>query len=301
MALPLPFHELHHLRSRLILETATVYQPDVLLVDHMPHGAMGELTPTLEALHGTSTRIILGLRDIIDHPEVVKRRWRDEGAFDALARYYDQVLVYGSRDVFDIAAECDWPAELARLVRYCGYVCTPDRPDHPKRVRAKCLGPVPSGRLIVAMAGGGADGYPLMSTLLDALPAICATQPSVAVLVTGPFMPEAERQDLKRRAEKLPVRVRTVVRDPLSYVAAADLVVAMAGYNTTVELMNFGTRTLLVPRRGPSCEQRMRAQRFAERGWVNQLDPDELRADRLAVSVLAALASSAAYELGVVA
>jgi predicted glycosyltransferase/nucleoside-diphosphate-sugar epimerase len=293
LALPLPFHELQHLRSRLILETATVYQPDVLLVDHMPHGAMGELTPTLQALHGTSTRIILGLRDIIDQPEVVKRRWRDEGAFDALARYYDQVLVYGSRDVFDIAAECDWPAELAKLVRYCGYVCTPDRPDHPKRVRAKCLGPMPSGRLIVAMAGGGADGYPLMSTLLDALPEICATQPSVAVLVTGPFMPEAERQDLKGRAEKLPVRVRTVVRDPLSYVAAADLVVAMAGYNTTVELMSIGTRTLLVPRRGPSCEQRMRAQRFAERGWVNQLDPDELRADRLAVSVLAALASSA--------
>ena len=154
------------------------------------------------------------------------------------------------------------------------------------------LGQGALGRLIVAMAGGGADGYPLMSTLLDALPEIGATQPSVAVLVTGPFMPEAERQDLKSRAEKLPVRVRTVVRDPLSYVAAADLVVAMAGYNTTVELMNFGTRALLVPRRGPSCEQRMRAQRFAERGWVNQLDPDELRADRLAVSVLAALASS---------
>jgi dTDP-D-glucose 4,6-dehydratase len=40
----------------------------------------------------------------------------------------------------------------------------------------------------------------------------------------------------------------------------------------------------------PSSEQRMRASQFAQRGWVSQLDPDELRPDRLAAAVLAALA-----------
>ncbi|TMD97283.1 MAG: glycosyltransferase [Chloroflexi bacterium] len=120
--------------------------------------------------------------------------------------------------------------------------------------------------MIVAMAGGGADAYALMRTLVDAVPEIRATQPCTFVIVTGPFMPELERRDLKQRAEGLPVRLRTMVGDPLKYLAAADLVVAMAGYNTTMEVLRMGTPALLVPRRGPSSEQRMRARRSRPAG-----------------------------------
>jgi predicted glycosyltransferase len=255
----------------------------------MPHGAMGELIPVLDALRGGPTRVVLGLRDIIDAPHVVRQRWQTEGAYDALARYYDEVLIYGSQDVFDVCRAYEWPDNLAALVHYCGFVCTPQAPDDPKRMRARRLAGVPRGAMIAAMAGGGADAHELMSTLLDALPAINAERPCVLEIVTGPFMPDAQRLDLKRRAESLPVRMRTMVRNPLSRVAAADLVVAMAGYNTTMEVLRQGTPTLLVPRRGPSSEQRMRASQFAQRGWVSQLDPDDLRPDRLARAVLAAL------------
>src|SRR5207244_7039160 len=177
LALPLPFAEVQQLRSRLILETALTFGPDVLLVDHMPHGAMGELAPTLDALQGSPTRVVLGVRDIIDAPEVVQRRWRAEGALDAVTRYYDQVLVYGSRDVFDLAHEYRWPAPVAELVDYCGYVCTPDSPGHPRRVRSRRLAGVPGGKLIVAMAGGAAGAHGLMSALLGGVPAIRANQP----------------------------------------------------------------------------------------------------------------------------
>ena len=290
LSLPLDFGHLRQLRSRLIHEAAMAFAPDVLLVDHMPHGAMGELIPVLDALRGGPTRVVLGLRDIIDAPQVVRQRWRAEGAYDALARYYDEVLIYGSQDVFDVCNAYDWPDDLAALAHYCGFVCTPQAPDDPKRMRARRLAGVPRGAMIAAMAGGGADAHELMSTLLDALPAIHAERPCVLEIVTGPFMPDAQRLDLKRRAESLPVRMRTLVRNPLSRVAAADLVVAMAGYNTTMEVLRQGTPTLLVPRRGPSSEQRMRATQFAQRGWVSQLDPDEMRPDRLAAAVLAALA-----------
>jgi len=291
LSLPLDFGEVRQLRSRLILEAAMAFRPDVLLVDHMPHGAMGELVPTLDALLESSTRVVLGVRDIIDAPDVVRRRWMAEGALDAVSKFYDQVLVYGSRDVFDVCTEYGWPDEFVELIRYCGYLCTPDAPDQANRVRSRRLAGIPRGRMIVAMAGGGADGHELMSTLLDALPEICAVQPCMLVAVTGPFMPEDERQDLKRRAEGLPVRLRTMVRDPVSYVAAADLVVAMAGYNTTMEVLRLGTPALLVPRRGPSSEQRMRARRFAERGWVSQLDPDDLSPQRMAEAVLDVLST----------
>jgi predicted glycosyltransferase len=128
-----------------------------------------------------------------------------------------------------------------------------------------------------------------MSTLLDALPMIRAQRPCALEIVTGPFMPDHQRAELKRRAQSLPVRMRTMVRNPLGRVAAADLVVAMAGYNTTMEILHLGTPALLVPRRGPSREQRMRAARFAERGWVCEMDPEELTPQHLANAVLAVL------------
>jgi predicted glycosyltransferase len=130
-----------------------------------------------------------------------------------------------------------------------------------------------------------------MSTLLDALPAIHAVKPCVLEVVTGPFMPDEQRLDLKRRAQSLPVRMRTMVRNPLGRVAAADLVVAMAGYNTTMEILRLGTPALLVPRRGPSREQRMRTSRFADRGWVAELSPDLLTPKHLARAVIEALSS----------
>ena len=64
----------------------------------------------------------------------------------------------------------------------------------------------------------------------------------------------------------------------------------MAGYNTTMEILHSGKRAILIPRRGPSAEQRMRAQLFAAQGWVEMIDPDCLDAANVAAQVCGALA-----------
>jgi predicted glycosyltransferase len=293
VSLPLPFADVHALRRELIRSAVLSFQPHILLVDHMPHGAMGELLPTLEALRasGANTRIVLGLRDILDAPEVVRRRWEVEGAYEAIERYYDTVLVYGKREVFDLAEQYGFAPSVSERLRYTGYVCTPQTPRYTARARAKYL---PSSdtetKLIVAMAGGGADGYPMMRALLDALGAINARQRCFLAIVAGPFMPAEQRRDLEARARGLPVRVSMSVSDTLSYIEAADLTIAMAGYNTTMEILRSGKRAILIPRRGPSAEQRMRAGLFAARGWVEMIDPDDLDIDNVAAQVCGALA-----------
>jgi predicted glycosyltransferase len=288
VSLPISGAELLALRSDLISCAAQSFCPDVVLVDHMPHGALGELVPTLEALRATPTKFVLGLRDILDAPATVRRTWRAEGAFDVVEDHYDLVLVYGSQAVFDVAAEYRWKPAAAALVEYCGYVCTPASGAKARRVRSADLAD-PNGRLIVAMAGGGADGYPMMDTLLDALDEIGRSDPVSLVLVTGPFMPAEQRRDLKARAHGRPVKVRKTVSDAASYIAAADVVVAMAGYNTTAEILRSRTPAVLVPRAAPSAEQRIRARLFAERGWVRVVDPDELGPSTLAAAVVEAL------------
>jgi predicted glycosyltransferase len=253
---------------------------------------MGELLPTLDAIRqtGLGTKIVLGLRDILDSPEIVSTRWRGEGAYEAIERYYDMVLVYGSREVFDMADQYGFSPVMRERMAYTGYVCTPQAPRYTARARAKY---VPSSdketKLIVVMAGGGADAYPMMRAMLDALPAIQARQRVMLAMVTGPFMPKEQRHDLESRAKGLPARVSMEVSDTISYIEAADLVVAMCGYNTTMEILRSGRRALLIPRVGPSAEQRTRAQLFAEQGWVDMLAPDDLAPGLVADAVVDAL------------
>jgi predicted glycosyltransferase len=283
------FADVLDIRRAMLRTTVEAFRPDVLLVDHMPHGAMGELVPTLEALQDEPTVVVLGLRDILDAPAVVRERWRLEGAYEAVEHYYDRVLVYGSPDVFDVATEYGWPDGARSKIQYCGYVCAPPPPAASEVVRARYPETAREGRLVVAMAGGGADAYPLFDALLDGVRKIQAADDCRFVLITGPFLPAERRLELVARAQGLPVDVVASVADPVGYAAAADLVVAMAGYNTSAEILSVGTPAILVPRSGPSAEQQMRARLFAERGWVDWLRPQELSPETLAEAIGTAL------------
>jgi predicted glycosyltransferase len=95
-------------------------------------------------------------------------------------------------------------------------------------------------------------------------------------------MPAELIADLDHRASQLPIHMMESVHDLLSYIAAADLVIAMAGYNTSVEILRMKTPAILIPRAGPSAEQRTRARLFSARQWVDMIDPDELTPDNLA-------------------
>lgn len=285
--LAVSFDEVLEMRQQLILSALKSFAPDVLLVDHMPHGAMGELVPALDALKAMGTQMVLGLRDILDDPSVILRRWAVEGAFEAIEQYYSRVLIYGMREVFDLTSQYQFPEALVDRVNYCGYVCNQDQPLNSARVRANFLTGARAGtKLIVAMAGGGADAYPMMRNLLDAVERIHKEQDCSVAMITGPFMPAHLSADLNQRAQKLPVRMIESVDDSLSYIAAADLVVAMAGYNTSVEILRMRRPAILIPRAGPSAEQRMRSRLFAARRWVDYIDPDDLTPERLGQKIL---------------
>ena len=283
--LSMSFPEILQLRKQLISNVLLNYTPDIFLVDHMPHGAMGELLPALEAIKHSRihTQVVLGLRDILDSPDVTINRWKIEGAYDVIERYYARILVFGMQDVYDVVERYQIPEGDARKVFYCGYVTNLAKASDAQNIRARYLADKSTNtKLVVVMAGGGADAYPMMSTLIDALPKVLEDQPCVLAVITGPFMPAELIGDLSHRATQLPIHMMESVNDSLSYISAADLVIAMAGYNTSVEILRMKKPAILIPRAGPSAEQRTRATLFADKHWVDMIDPDELTPDKLA-------------------
>ena len=283
--LRMSFPEILQLRKELVSNALLSYAPDIFLVDHMPHGAMGELLPALEAMKhfGLHTQNVLGLRDILDSPEVTINRWQVEGAYDVIERFYTRILVFGMQDVYDIAEKYQLPENATKKLFYCGYVANLDHEKNAYSIRARYLAGKPADtRLIAVMAGGGADAYHMMSTLIEALHKVLEDQSCSVAVITGPFMPVELIADLERRAGHLPIQMLEAVTDATSYISAADLVIAMAGYNTSVEILRNKTPAILIPRAGPSAEQRTRAKLFSAKHWVDTIDPDALTPESLA-------------------
>jgi predicted glycosyltransferase len=280
------------LRSAIIMEVATHFAPDVMLVDHAPLGMKGELMSTLQAVRRDrpGTRLLLGLRDVLDEPEKVRRQWATQDLYRTIDATYDEVLVYGQRDIFDLVAAYAFPPQLAARTHFCGYIQREASVHLDATVRDELrLGTEP---LVLVTAGGGEDGAGLLELSLDALALLAERRQALqAVIITGPLMAAAERARLEVRARQLPATVRVLPFHPNvpSLMRASAVVVSMGGYNTICEIATSGRPAVVVPRTHPRLEQYIRAQAFAARGLLSAQSMDRLTQAALAESIEQAL------------
>lgn len=277
--LDISLQKLVAMRSRAILGTLTAFEPDVLIVDHLPRGAMRELEPVLAQLRRRGhTRLVLGLRDVLEAPEIVRSEWQHAANEAAIRDYYDAVWVYGDQTVYDQAREYSLSPDVAAQLRYLGYLDPAERlAPVPQGDLLESIGLEP-GRLALCMVGGGQDGEQLAMAFAQAAP-----HDMNSVVVTGPFMaPEAQDRLRRLAAAKPRLRVLDFVEEPTMLLRQADRLVAMGGYNTVIEALSFEKHTLIVPRALPRLEQRIRAERLRDLGLLHMLPEEELSPAALA-------------------
>lgn len=287
------------LRASIILAAVAGFEPDLILVDKKPLGVNDELAPALEYARDRlpACRNALVLRDILDAPERTARQWREDRCDEHIGALYDAVLVLGSEEVFDACREYRFSADVCRKVHYCGYLARKPGRRPPDAVR-RSLG-IERGRMVLVTPGGGEDGYALVDAYVAALPQLPAGGAITSVIVTGSDMPAEQRRAIEGRCAGAPdVRVLEFVDDMMAYMAAADLVVSMGGYNTFCEIATAGRRAVIVPRAKPVLEQSVRAERFAARGLLSAVPPERLSPATLAEAVRAELARVEAGEPG---
>ena len=97
-----------------------------MIVDKRPSGIDGELLETLRALRRrrSSTKVVLGVRDILDEPERTRTSLEKTHFFETIREYYDEVWIYGSKDIFNAVSEYRFPLDIVRKTRFCGYEST---------------------------------------------------------------------------------------------------------------------------------------------------------------------------------
>lgn len=283
--------EMLRLRSHLILTAAAHFQPDLLLVDKKPEGLRNELREALGYLsrHSPHTKRVLLLRDILDTPEATIHQWQQNNCYHVAQEQYDQLWVVGIKEIFDLPEEYRFPLPLQHKVRFCGYL-NRELGRVARPVLRQQLGVQPEEPLVVVTPGGGGDGYAAVEAYLGAM-AIHSTPPKT-VIISGPEMPAPQRQALHLTAQAHPtVQLLEFTDDLMSYLNAADVVVAMGGYNTTCELLTLRKPAILIPRTRPVQEQWIRAQRLVQRGLVQAIHPQQLTPQRLLTALQVALRS----------
>ena len=252
------------LRAGLIQSSVERYEPDLLIVDKEPTGFRGELLPTLEYLRMRGrTRTVLGLRDVLDEPELLSAEWERKGATAAAENLYDEIWVYGVRDVYDPTEGLSLSEKTRARMHWTGYLRreitdASDAPDTP---------------YILITPGGGGDGAAMVSLVLSAYEQDPDLAPN-AVLVYGPFLSGDVRDAFDARVAKLNGRVTAMGFESRieSYFAGALGVVCMGGYNTFCEVLSFDKPAVILPRTKPRLEQWIRASRAEDLGLVRMLD-----------------------------
>ncbi len=282
--------EIRELRSAILLTAVKAFQPEVVLVDKHPFGASGEFKAGLKALRRAGGRAVLGLRDILDDPAQVLQEWRPRKIPQRIAKYYEQVLVYGDRAVFDPITAYGFPRALAERTRFCGYVLCQENawslenfewPFLPRESRRR---PV-----VLATMGGGEDGFRTLEHFMRS----AAGAPWDAVAIAGPMTPDPEQAMLENLAAEAGVRFRHFVPHLSVLFGYIDALVCMGGYNTLVEAAALGVPTVCVPRVTPRVEQLMRAEAFERLGLLQVCRPEHLNPQRLRSKIDRALTTPA--------
>ncbi|MCB1849754.1 MAG: response regulator [Gammaproteobacteria bacterium] len=275
--LDLQTKELVSLRSHSINAAVSAFDPDVFIVDNVPRGALNELDDTLSGINAKGrTRLVLGLRDVLDTPEATLAEWQARNNLNTIQWHYDEVWVYGDPNVYDLCQQVGFGESFDRKVRFTGYldarkraqprsgdIVTPSSQDAPPCTAAYNL----------CLVGGGQDGFALAEAFA------LAQQPEggIGLLITGPFMEPDKVARLEAIARNKPdLKILGFVAEPTRLLQNARRVVAMGGYNTANEVLAFLRPTLIVPRIRPRLEQLVRAQRLAELGHIDMLHPDHL-------------------------
>ena len=263
-------------RGAILHETIGRAQPDVLITELFPFGRRvlaEEFLAVLHQAHAMRPRplVLSSIRDIL----VAPKRERIAETAARIDEFYDAVLVHGDPALAPL--DLSWPVDetFRKIIHYTGYVdeeaAAPEQVDR-------------AG--IVVSGGSSAASLPLYRAALEAARIVAHKNWHILI---GRGIDDVAFETLSRAAPAH-AKVERARPDFRRLLAAAELSISQAGYNTCVDLLRSGPRAILVPfELDRETEQRLRAESLQRNGLAQILPETRLTGHALAASVAFAL------------
>ena len=268
-------------RAKALFDAYRATNAHLLMFELFPFGRRQmrfEIESVLQDAVGRRERpvIVSSVRDILVAQEKPER---NEEMLQRVEKYFDHVLIHGD----DALIPFDRTFPLAERIRdklhYTGYVV--DRSGR---------GAINTGQgsdEVIVSAGGGAVGADLLKTAIAARALSKLHNRTWRVLV-GVTVDQATFDALAALSGP-GIVVERSRPDFTALVTNAALSISQGGYNTVMEVLEAGTRAVIVPYAGGAeTEQTMRAQELARHTPIEVLDESALSSQTLAAAVDAA-------------
>jgi predicted glycosyltransferase len=241
--------EFVELAQHWVRQTLTALHPDLLLVDTFPQGYFNELDRFLKQCPKAA---------LIYRP--LKEMHAGAPEFQSALSHYNLILV----PEYEQHAPVLTPPAVRNRVRHVGPIIVRERAEILAREEAhKVLGIAPDLLAVYISAGGGGD--PTVERRLQASYEALGEIPWLHLIIgAGP---------LYRGRCIYGNRVTWLAHGSAAeFMAAFDVAVSAAGYNSFNELMHFGVPTVFLPQEKWADDQKARAERAARVGAAFVLD-----------------------------
>jgi predicted glycosyltransferase len=292
-------------RAQFILKTAAEFCPDVFITEFFPFGRLSytpELLPTLRYLRKKGTRIIasIGYPLLIDLDRLTDPKFA--ALHKALFAFFDNFLIHTPQGLETpyIQGTIRSPV-LARLyaktlknlkkkIIYTGYVF----PE--KMITGGTKLPLIKNATdtIVISRGGGAVSPKLITLAIEAHRLLDKKVPAInTIIACGPATSPKEMA-LFKSCLKPQNKTHIFLADHLAnlddHLRTCRVSVSLCGYNTSVQLMRYGTPSVIVPyqnslSQNSTNDQVARARLLKERFSSILLDYDTMTASSLADAI----------------
>jgi predicted glycosyltransferase len=286
------------LRKDRLLEIFETFQPDCLVIECFPfskHRLKFELIPLLDRAKASPrpVKVVCSLRDLIMTQTMTPKTWakRYDQICDLVNRYFDLVLVHSDPELIRLEDQFPEIDRLNCMIYHTGYVAQSE-PESMLLNDEDAIALNQNTPMILVSAGGGRFGHELLQATVKASKILETQIPHHVQVFTGPFMPVEDVVSLQVQAQDSDrITIRRYTSHLLEYMQQADLSISLGGYNTTMNILRTGVRSLIFPEASEEQmgEQTIRAEKLAQRGVLQVLYRDDLKPARLAQKILAAL------------
>ncbi|NJL43307.1 MAG: glycosyl transferase [Pseudanabaena sp. RU_4_16] len=282
--------KLKNARKNALIDLFDRFQPDCLITEFFPfgrHKLFFELIPLLEHIQAVSpdTKIVSSVRDIVGRTDLAQ----EEGIICQLtSKYFDLILFHSDPKFQKLAESFSRVRDLNCQIEYTGFVAQPI-PENVVLSDFDLVNLKRSQPMILVSIGGGRIGYELLETAIAASAILAERIPHHIQIFTGPFMPEAQFLQLQQASVgKSNVTLERFTANLMTYMSHADLSISLTGYNTTMNIMRTGVRSLVVPigHYENDKEQLVRTRKLEKMGIVEVVEPQNLEPTYLAQKIV---------------
>ena len=268
-------------RAEALLAAYRAADAHLIMFELFPFGRRQmrfEIEPVLQDAVASNHRpvVVSSVRDIL---VAQKKPERNEEMLQRVRDFFDHVLIHGDENLIPFDRTFPLADRIRDKLHYTGYVV--DRTGR---------GAINTGQgsdEVIVSAGGGAVGADLLKVAMAARPLTKLADRTWRVMV-GVTVDQAAFDDLATMAGP-GIIVERSRPDFTALVTNAALSISQGGYNTVMEVLEAGTRAVIVPYAGGAeTEQTLRAKELARRTPIEVVAEAALSPQTLAAAVDAA-------------